>query len=104
MKLALAIPHAAHKAERKASLERLLGVIRNTVPGDEYRIFSEKEPHWKWSLRLWKWGLETGADFLVQLQDDVVVPENFWGACRASDDPPNVGDPVHRVISPRKRC
>jgi hypothetical protein len=92
MKLALCIPHAAHKPGRHASLTRVLGFLGaepsndNAIPVtgfDQARVFSEREPHWKWSLRMWRWGLESGADWLVQLQDDTVLPGNLTAVIEA---------------------
>jgi hypothetical protein len=95
---ALAIPHAPHKPGRTESLRRLgsmlglelsfsggsgHGIAQRSGIDFMYRVFAEREPHWEWSKRLWRWGLETKADYLVQLQDDVLVPENFFPALRA---------------------
>jgi hypothetical protein len=80
--IAIAIPHAAHKPGRAASLERLRAQLGGD--GSDRRVFADKEPHWRWSLRLWRWGLESGADWLVQLQDDVEVPATFRDAVKAA--------------------
>jgi len=32
---------------------------------------------------MWKWGLESGADYFLTLQDDTVVAPNIWPALRA---------------------
>lgn len=92
IKIALAVPHAAHKPGRKESLARLGEMLGLPLLGEgpagwstepfplQWRVFSEKEPHWEWSKRLWRWGYESGADYLVQLQDDVMVPANFHKA------------------------
>lgn len=79
--IAIAIPHAAHKPGRKESLSKLL----EHLPDGQCRmlVLSDPLPHWEWSKRLWRWGLESGADYLVQLQDDVIVPENFIAAVKA---------------------
>jgi hypothetical protein len=73
--IAIAIPHAAHKPGRKESLARLMGTLEQ-YPAD-IRVFAEREPHWAWSKRLWRWGLESRVEWLVQLQDDVQVPDGF---------------------------
>lgn len=78
----IAIPHAAYRPGRPESLARLRAQLGGD--GSDRRVFADKEPHWKWSLRLWRWGLESGADWLVQLQDDVQVPETFGAAVRAA--------------------
>jgi hypothetical protein len=77
----IAIPHAAHRPERTRSLNRLLSQLGPVPPP---RVFAEREPHWQWSLRLWRWGRDSGADWLVQLQDDVQVPATFTSAVRAA--------------------
>jgi hypothetical protein len=104
--VALAIPHAAWKSERRASMARVraaLGIpdaLRQAqVPTDPdgivdadllivdevlslvaYREFSEKESNWEWSERMWRWMVSTGADFVLTLQDDDLIAPNFWPA------------------------
>lgn len=78
MKIEYVIPHAPHMPGRRESLDRLL-----LTPRFSPVVFSEKEPHWSWSRKMWRHGLESGADWLVQLQDDVMVPETFTAACEA---------------------
>ena len=80
--IAIAIPHASHHAARTVSLNRLLLQIGNgaVVP----RVFADREPHWQWSKKLWRYGLESGAAWLVQVQDDVQVPQTFVWACEAA--------------------
>lgn len=89
--VALAIPHTPWVPERVASLLRLqegLGILgfsadqvpisRDPWPLFHYREFRERESNSEWSRKLWTWGLETGADYLLQLQDDVIVAPRFW--------------------------
>lgn len=90
--IALAIPSAADwMPDRAASLVRLhegLGIVgfrkdgspatRDPWPVTHYREFRDREPNGEWSRKLWTWGLETGADFLLQIQDDVIVTPRFW--------------------------
>jgi hypothetical protein len=85
MTIALGIPHAPWVDGRTASLKRLelaLGTdlvdIETEQSGVIGRLFSDREPNWSWSHKLWAWGLDTGADHLLQLQDDVIVDANFW--------------------------
>ncbi len=78
----IVIPHAAHQPGRPESLKRLLAQIGGGGP--EPITLSDREPHWRWSRRLWRAGLESGADWLVQVQDDVQVPSTFRQATRAA--------------------
>lgn len=87
-RIALGIPHTPWIPERVESLKRLREQLAS--PRHEffmktrmYSEFSEKEPNWSWSKKLWDWGLETEATHLLQLQDDVQVAPNFWDALNA---------------------
>jgi len=107
---ALAIPHTPWVPERLESLRRLKTELRifDLPPGSrpdgdwyiwdereqhagrsrgcgvvDYRLFSDREPNWSWSARLWQWGLDSGATHIVQLQDDVQVGPDFWPQLRA---------------------
>lgn len=83
MKFCIAIPHAKKKPGRKESLARLLDAI-GEVPADvPFKVFDEPGPHWRWSLDMWSWGHETGADYFVTFQDDVTVPTTIIPALRA---------------------
>ncbi len=92
---ALAIPHTPWIPERVASLRRLkgqLGIDASCIsyasatnfshhhgePTHGYREFRDREPNRAWSEKLWAWGLDTGAEYMVQLQDDVIVAPEFW--------------------------
>lgn len=85
MKYALAIPHTPWIRHRVDSLDRLLvSLSRSTKSSsDEVRFFTDREPNHVWSQKLWQWGHDTGADYLVQLQDDALVAPCFWGALDA---------------------
>ena len=74
--IALGIPHCSWLAERVATLDRLLTQLGEK--GDHFRLFTDREPNWSWSPKLWGWALETGADYLLQLQDDAIVCHTFW--------------------------
>jgi hypothetical protein len=75
MTFALAIPHCPWLSERVQTLNRLKSELG---PHDPAFVFGEREPNWSWSGKLWQWGLDTGADYLVQLQDDCIVDGQFW--------------------------
>lgn len=78
---ALAIPHTPWIPERASSLMRLTAALGK---GANYmRLFTEKEPNWSWSEKLWEWAAGTDATHLVQLQDDVIPAPNFWAALHA---------------------
>ena len=92
--IALAIPHTTWVPERVASMDRLreaLGhPLRDTDASIEagkwpthYREFTDRAPNTVWSEALWTWLLETGAEWCLQLQDDVMVAPCFWPALRA---------------------
>jgi hypothetical protein len=87
MTIALAIPHTAWIPERVESLERLreqLGIHADELGFElderdmRYREFTERAPNKVWSGQLWTWGLETGAGYVLQLQDDAEVAPDFW--------------------------
>lgn len=106
---ALAIPHTPWIPERVDSLDRLLGTLSGAWPSDPHRrIFKDREPNWSWSAKLWRWGLETGATHLLQLQDDVIPAPNFWAALTAMIEacPDQIvslhgGHPANRLIAHR---
>jgi hypothetical protein len=91
---ALGIPHTPWRPERVESLSRLAEVLGVCLDdGDLYvdsdpavetfRVFGEREPNHEWSRRMWGWGAEQDATHFVTLQDDVLVPDNFWPALSA---------------------
>lgn len=80
---ALAIPHTPWVEDRRKSLARLMHNIEVDTELHEnvIKTFSDKEPSWAWSLRMWQWGqswAEQGVTHFVQLNDDAIVPDNFW--------------------------
>lgn len=88
MRVALAIPHTPWVSERAESMARLrasLGASSadNSVGPEFYREFDERAPNSVWSVELWNWLYETGADWCLQLQDDVMGAPYFWSALRA---------------------
>lgn len=92
---ALAIPTCEQfDPARKESLSRLLaqlgsqGTMAKLVSSDKPR------PSWQWSEEMWNWGALQGlpavggpdhpiATHFLSLQDDVIVPDNFWDALHA---------------------
>ena len=109
--IALAIPHTPWVPARVASMDRLresLGIAEHDETEDDgcggiealenglcawpeparaglchYREFTDRAPNTVWSEALWTWLLETGAEWCLQLQDDVMVAPCFWPALRA---------------------
>lgn len=80
--IALAIPHCPWIPERVTSLQRLLDGL-GSQEGHPTKVFDEKEPNWSWSLKIWNWGVESGCDWLLQLQDDVIPSPMLWGSLYA---------------------
>lgn len=69
-------------------MERLrtaLGFARfgEGLPCHAYREFTDREPNRVWSGKMWSWGVETGAEWFVTLQDDSLIAPCFWSALRA---------------------
>jgi hypothetical protein len=87
--IALGIPHTPWIPARVESVRRLrgsLGVAESYTIGDTFdhlREFTDREPNYVWSERMWTWGAETDASHFLTLQDDVTVAPNFWPALRA---------------------
>ncbi len=83
--LALGIPHLPDRGARDERLHALLGVIDSGAGYPErLRVFTDREPNAVWSKKMWTWGLETGAEFFLTLQDDSdLMPEGFWPAIHA---------------------
>jgi hypothetical protein len=100
-RLALAVPHTSWAAGRPESLAKLLsdlglgdtrpGISKATVPSfGEIDVFvhDNRSTRDVWSEKIWTWGISTGADVFLQLQDDMrVAPEGlFWDALAAMLD------------------
>ena len=87
--IALAIPHTPWVPARVESMARLreaaglLGDFGDGTRADFYREFTDRAPNNVWAEALWRWLAETGADWCLQLQDDVMVAPCFWPALRA---------------------
>jgi hypothetical protein len=109
--IALGLPHTPWVPERVDSFDRLLSDLHivdhdgdtdeeglpscsGTEPLDHGKcgpsdgptwahIFSDRESNKVWPIKMWRWGLETKADFFLTLQDDVIIAPNFWPALRA---------------------
>lgn len=81
--IALGIPHLPDGGPRDARVAHLRLILGTIMPSHR-REFTDKEPNAVWSEKMWRWGLETGADFFLTLQDDSdVMPEGFWPALQA---------------------
>jgi hypothetical protein len=76
--IALGIPHTPWIPERVESMARLRASLDIPPGPDHYLEFTDRAPNRAWSEQLWRWALGTGADYLLQLQDDVLVPAKFW--------------------------
>lgn len=94
MTIALAIPHTPWVPERVESMARVrmsLGyasvdtckeccVISQV---EHYQEFTERASNKVWPRKMWQWGIDTGADWFLTLQDDVLLPDFFWPALKA---------------------
>lgn len=78
MTIAIGIPHTPWIAQRGETFDRLTASLGLPRDGIQHRHFTEREPNWSWSVKLWQWGWDSGADYLLQLQDDVRVDRQFW--------------------------
>lgn len=92
--VALCITHAEHDERRRTSMDRLRQQLRlgDIVQHDDdfaevtvpvfgrilYREERDRAPHHVWSERQWTWGTHTGAEWVLYLQDDVIVAPDFW--------------------------
>jgi hypothetical protein len=87
--IALAIPHTPWVPARAESMERLLdalgigGLQEPGFPVDHFCVFTERAANHVWAESMWRWLHSTGADWCLQLQDDVMVAQCFWPAIRA---------------------
>lgn len=81
--LALAIPHTPWIPARVESVRRLREELGYMASGSLYREFTDREPNYVWSARMWTWGAETDATHFLTLQDDAIVAPHFWPALRA---------------------
>ena len=99
MTTALAIPHLPtlpERAENMVRLRRSLGVPEHDNPefatpvqygyGCYVREFHEKAPWPERSLRRWKWALRSNQDWFCQLEDDVIISDDFWPALSAMQE------------------
>jgi hypothetical protein len=90
--IALAIPHTPWRPERVVSMGRLraqlglnshmapIATSRNLLQATEW---TERAENRVWSANMWRWLLETQADWCLSLQDDVLVPSHFWSSLDA---------------------
>ena len=81
--VALFIPHLPTAPERAANMRVLREALAKGQGPAVIREFTEKAP-WQERLRArLAWALETGAERIVQLEDDVVACDSFWTSLRA---------------------
>ncbi|HLK36568.1 MAG TPA: hypothetical protein VKU41_07425 [Polyangiaceae bacterium] len=81
--VALGIPHLPDGGARDAVMAKLRRTLGTILP-EHYREFTDKEPNRVWARKMWKWGLDSGAEFFLTLQNDSeVMPEGFWPALHA---------------------
>jgi hypothetical protein len=81
--IAVAIPHTPWVPERVESMKRISAELEcGTTTGRHeefgwYEEFTKREPNRAWSSRMWHWAVETGAEFVVFLNDDVRLSPGF---------------------------
>ncbi len=75
MSIAFSIAHAAHRPERKAGFQRLLGQL----DGESVVISDEPGPPREWSERQWLAGLSAKERYVCCLNDDIVLCPDFIG-------------------------
>lgn len=93
VRVALCITHADFDARRRESMARLreqlaLGDVQLTDGAGHatipvfgripYREEMGRNPHHVWSKNQWGWGSGLDVDWVLYLQDDVVVAPDFW--------------------------
>jgi hypothetical protein len=81
--IALGIPYTPWEPQREANMVKLREILNTEGKADFYREFTERAANSVWSEQLWNWQFETGADWGVEIQDDVQIPKFFWPALRA---------------------
>lgn len=81
--VALAIPHAPWMPGRQESFERLKNGLLPMPSWTSNTVFAKPAKNCDWSHELWSWAVETGAEWLLQLQDDAIVAPAFWETVQA---------------------
>jgi hypothetical protein len=85
--IALCIPHRPDIPERAENVKRILAALGEAalsgVTGCQVHVLTDLAPNRVWARRMWAWGLETGADVFLTLQDDVELAPRFLGILRA---------------------
>ena len=73
----------------RGDMVKLRQLLDTDGKADFYREFTERAANSVWSEQLWNWQFETGADWGVEIQDDVQIPKFFWpgAACDAVSGP-----------------
>lgn len=78
---ALGIPHTPWKPERVKSFERLRDQL--VTFGEATKVFTDREPNYYWSERMWGWATKANATHFLTLQDDAIVCPDFWRRLRS---------------------
>lgn len=76
MTLSVAVTHTPWRPERVESMARLRRQVRGNCT--YYNEFTEKEPYWAWSDKMWKWSADTGATHCLFIQDDTLLAPKFF--------------------------
>jgi hypothetical protein len=84
--IALGLPHTPWIPERVKSLAEMRATLDRSGAAEHVQLFHDKESNRVWPLKLWRWGVQTEATHLLQLQDDVIPYEHFWPCLRAMLD------------------
>ena len=86
MKISLAVPHSRFEVSRQRSLERLKGQLgirndRDELPPilSSFKVFDSlgPTPNHVWSEAVFGWLAEQDADYVMQVQDDVMLCPDF---------------------------
>lgn len=82
--VALAIPTSADwNPERAESLSKLKAALGIELHHSLYREFRDKCHHTVWATDMWRFFEDSGADWGLSLQDDVIPAPNFWKVLHA---------------------
>lgn len=79
--IALCIPHTPWVPARVESMQRLRDQLGKW--DGPYLELTERASNKVWPVTMWRWALESGADYFLTLQDDVMVPPYFRRALDA---------------------
>lgn len=83
-RIALCVPHAPWLPARVVSMARLRAALQPEAASlVGYRELTDRAPNPEWSGSMFRWLAEQDSDWSLVVQDDALVPENFWAALRA---------------------